>query len=369
MSYASHAEPIKIGHIMDFKLPDDHRQDLKEDLHLPFELIFSDGLAQGVVSRPIEIVYKEVEGLPKGTTKAVIDAYRELVDEGCLGVIGPHITDNAVTLKPLVEKLEVPCLSVCASDEWTGEWTFALPNGGFSDETIFWAQMISKNGWSTVGVIFEDTLLGAKYREGFQRAAKMYGLTIVAEEQIAGVARDVTGLVRRLYDAKPDALVYGGFGFGHLGVNPALAELHWDPPRYMCTSLENGWVTPVLWDACQGWFGLEQYDEENEVGEAFFRRFEEVYGRRPAAYCCPPTFRDVAMVYLTACADAHPLSPQGVKEAMERIKMMPAASGSPGTKIRFGKYDRMGWMGAGYLTARKMAKEFGSTTYLVDRFA
>jgi hypothetical protein len=73
-------------------------------------------------------------------------------------------------------------------------------------------------------------------------------------------------------------------------------------------------------------------------------------------------------VFLQAFADAHPLSKRGVKEAMERIKMLPAASGSPGTRISFGKYDRMGWMGSGYLVARKLAPEFASTTYLVDRF-
>jgi len=36
----------------------------------------------------VEIVFREVEGLPKGTVKAVIDGYAELVDAGCLAVFG-----------------------------------------------------------------------------------------------------------------------------------------------------------------------------------------------------------------------------------------------------------------------------------------
>ena len=56
---------------------------------LPFELVFKQGLEQGILDRPVEIVFREVEGLPKGTIKAVIDAYGELVDEGCLVVFGP----------------------------------------------------------------------------------------------------------------------------------------------------------------------------------------------------------------------------------------------------------------------------------------
>ena len=40
--------------------------------------------------------------------------------------------------------------------------------------------------------------------------------------------------------------------------------------------------------------------------------------------------RDIAFTSRRALADAHPLSPRGVKEALERVKMMPAASGAPG---------------------------------------
>jgi ABC-type branched-subunit amino acid transport system substrate-binding protein len=368
VTYASEVEPIRIGHIMDFKMPPDYPQVLRDDLQFPFDLVFGDALSSGRITRPIEIVYKEVEGLPKGSTRAVVRAYQELVDAGVVAVIGPHITDNAVTVKEEIERLKVPAVSVCASDDWTGEWTFALPNGSFTDETMFWAHLIRKAGLHTVGVIYEESLLGAKYRQNFARVAKQHGLSVVAEEGIAASAQDVSPMVRRLYEAKPDALVYGGFGFGHVGINPSLAALGWDPPRYMCTALENGWVHPVLWQACVGWIGMEQYDEGNEVGQAFYTRFEEAYGRRPFAYCCPPTFRDIAEVFVTAIADAQPLSPRGVKEAMERIKMLPAASGSPGTRISFGKYDRMGWMGAGYLVARRLAPEYCTTTHLVDRF-
>jgi hypothetical protein len=61
------------------------------------------------------------------------------------------------------------------------------------------------------------------------------------------------------------------------------------------------------------------------------------------------------------------LSPRGVKEALERVKMLPAASGAPGTRISFGKWTRRGWMGAGYLVARSLDAD-GKTARLVDRF-
>ena len=96
MAYESDAEPIKLGYLMDFRLPDGFPEERRADLTDPFELVFQEGFEQGVIDRPVEIIYREVEGLPKGSVKAVIDAYGELVDEGCLAVFGPSITDNAV---------------------------------------------------------------------------------------------------------------------------------------------------------------------------------------------------------------------------------------------------------------------------------
>jgi hypothetical protein len=77
--------------------------------------------------------------------------------------------------------------------------------------------------------------------------------------------------------------------------------------------------------------------------------------------------RDFATVLLHAFADARPLSPRGVKEALERVKMLPAAAGSPGTRLSFGKWTRRGWMGAGYLVARQLDPD-GITSHLVGRF-
>src|SRR5690606_7589371 len=109
----------------------------------------------------------------------------------------------------------------------------------------------------------------------------------------------------------------------------------------------------VIWDAFVGWVGLEQYDEGNQVGQRFLDRFEAVHGRRPDYYASV-VCRDVAVAFARAFANAEPLSPRGVMEALERVKMVPAASGAPGTTISFGKWTRRGWMGAGYLTARTL---------------
>jgi branched-chain amino acid transport system substrate-binding protein len=367
VAYESSAEPIKLGYLFDFRLPESYPQEMRDDLTRSFELVFDQGLEEGVIDRPVEIVFREVEGLPKGTVKAVIDAYGELVDEGCLAVFGPSITDNCVATKEAIEqRFRVPALSVTGSEEWLGEWTFSLSMGSMTDEPIFWAHLLAKGAHREVGVLVERSLVGQSYVENLREACRAEGIRIVAVEMIAQTAQDVSQAVRRLYEAKAQALVHCGFGFGIVFVNPALEEHGWDPPRYLGTAFQNAWINPIMWNAILGWTGIDQYDEGNVIGQRFLDQFEERYGRRPE-YCVPVVNRDLATVLLHAFADAHPLSPRGVKEALERVKMLPAASGAPGTRLSFGRWTRRGWVGAGYLVARRLDPD-GTSAHLVDRF-
>jgi branched-chain amino acid transport system substrate-binding protein len=283
VAYESDAEPIKMGYIMDFLLPEGFPEERRADLTDPFTIVFEEGLEQGVIDRPIEVVYKEVEGLPKGSVKAVIDAFGELVDEGCLLVFGPSITDNAEPTKVAIEeRFKVPTISVTGSEEWLGEWTFSLSMGSMSDEPIFWSDLIAKRGLDDVGVLVEQSLVGESYLQQFRRACKRKGIRIVAEEAIPQTAQDVTSQVRKLYDAEVGAVVHCGFGFGVVLVGFAMQALEWDPPRFMGTAFQNAWLNEVVWNAMVGWTGIDQYDPANQVGQEFLDRYGERFGRRPS---------------------------------------------------------------------------------------
>lgn len=367
MSYESTAQPIKLGYLMDFVLPDEYPEDKRLDLTQSLELIFERGRRDGVIDRPVEIVYREVQGLPKGSAKAVIDAYGELVDEGCLAVFGPFITDNAEPTKVEIERrFEVPALSVTGSEAWLGPWTFSLPMGSLTDEPVFWAEQMVAAGYETVGALVEQSLVGHTYITGFRGACERAGLRIVSEQPIPQTAQDITDQVTRLHEARPDAVVHCGFGFGMAMVNLVLLSLDWDPPRFMSTAFENAWLNDLLWQAMLGWTGVDQYDEANAVGQGLLDEFEKAYGRRPE-YCVPVVNFDVANALLHAFADAHPLTPDGVRAALERVKMLPAASGSPGTFVSFGNWLHRGWVGAGYLVARQLDPD-GVSSHLVARF-
>jgi branched-chain amino acid transport system substrate-binding protein len=367
VSYESKAEPIKFGYLNDFLLPDSYPKAMRADFNDIFALVFKRGYESGLIDRPVEIIYKEVEGLPKGAIKHVSRAFEEFGDEGCLAIFGPHISDNALPMREEIERrFHIPCISVTGTEDWLGEWTFSLPQGSLTDEPVFWAHMMAKRGFKTVGALVEQSVPGHTYITNFRRVARDLGINVIAEEQIPQTAQNVEQAVKRLHAAMPDALLHCGFGFGVIFVNGELAKLNWNPPRFMGTAFQNAWVNPMMWKGMLGWTGVDNFDEANTVRDKFLDDYEATYGRRPQ-YCLPPMNRDIATLFLHAFADARPLTPRGVRDALERIKMLPAAAGAPGTRLSFGKYMHRGWVGASYLVARELDPD-GVNSKLVERF-
>lgn len=99
-----------------------------------------------------------------------------------------------------------------------------------TDEPIFLADLIAKRGLAEVGVLVEQSLIGESYLKNLRSACRRKGIRIVAEVAIAQTAQDINAAVQTLHEAKAEAIVHLGFGFGIVFINPALEALNWDPP-------------------------------------------------------------------------------------------------------------------------------------------
>jgi branched-chain amino acid transport system substrate-binding protein len=342
--------PLKVGLLNDYPT----RADTEDDASDSVALVIDEAVAAGVLDRPVEFVRRDVIGLPNGTYQAVERAFDELVAEGCLVIFGPYVSDNAVPLRSHVERTaKVPIITLSGSEGALGEWCFALNNGSMSEEPRMLASVLRGDGHRRIAIAHESSLIGKEYLAYAERAYADAGLQLVATVAVPQVEADKVAAVAALRGAEPDAVVHVGFGHGLWGFNDALTEANWDPPRYTTTAFEMAHIDAVWMGHLAGWIGLDSYDERNEVGQAFLDRFETRYGRRPA-YFMPCLCHDVATVIVRGLAGARPLTGAGVKDAMEDIKLIPSASGAPGTCLRFGRYIRQGWMGVDYLVARRV---------------
>lgn len=341
----------RIGLLIDY-LDDDGGFD--ENILPSLELVVDEYLRKGILERPVEFVVRSVQGLPKGTFRAVRDAFFELVSEGVLVIFGPWVSENGAGLRRYVEELaEVPCITMAATETMLGEWVFGLPAGSMEEEPIVMAAIAALDGCRSVGLAFEDSLIGNEYLRTTRVACSEAGLRITSEVPIPQLESEKREAMAALAADRPDAIMHVGFGLGIPGMNAALEEIGWMPPRYTTTAFEfastNAWWRGQL----AGWVGLDQYDERNTTAQEFLNRFNDCYGRRPA-YFFPVYCYDVGRLMVTAVAKARPLTGPGVKQALEKIKMLPAASGAPGTRLRFGRYIRHGWVGGEFLVARRV---------------
>src|SRR5689334_21676386 len=72
---------VKVGVCMDFPIIDVHRPFLDS-----IRMAFDEAYAGGVLDRPCRLIVNEAEGLPRGDAAAVVRAWQELVDKGCVAV-------------------------------------------------------------------------------------------------------------------------------------------------------------------------------------------------------------------------------------------------------------------------------------------
>ena len=344
------AVPLKVGFLADYPT----RPGAPSDMADAIRLVLDEAVESRLVDREVEIIHRSVLGLPNGEYRAVRNAYDELVDEGCLVIFGPYVSENVVPLRDHVEaRAEVAIITMAASEGALGEWCFALNNGSMSEEPVILGEVIRRDGHRTVAIAYESSLIGQEYLGHAERAYRNAGLEIVARVAVPQVESDKLAAVTELRASEPHAVVHVGFGHGLWGFNDALVEIGWDPPRYTTTAFEMAYASDAWMPHLGGWIGLESFDERNEVGQAFLDRFEQRYGRR-RDYFTPCFGHDVGTVIAHALGNARPLTGRGVRDGLESVKLLPAASGAPGTRLRFGRFMRQGWVGNDYLVARRI---------------
>src|SRR5690606_23688685 len=98
--------PVRIGQLVDIDMGS-----LLGDCLDAIILAIEDALNAGELYRPVEVIPKIARGLPREPALQAVKGYHELADDGCLAVLGPYITDNALALVPATQERHVPLVS------------------------------------------------------------------------------------------------------------------------------------------------------------------------------------------------------------------------------------------------------------------
>jgi hypothetical protein len=150
--------------------------------------------------------------------------------------------------------------------------------------------------------------------------------------------------------ARPvEAVVYLGLWSCAHELALALATLGEQPPVLANSSLMYGHVSPAWSRSWEGWRYVDAYSDHNRVLSGIMRRL----GAQPgvAAVTAGAAY-DMGRLVAEGIASASDRTRAGVKNGLERVKLVPAALGAAGTTMSFGNWERAALKGR-YLVLRE----------------
>ena len=338
-------------------------------------LAFDEAAEQGLLDRPVEFVLHAENGLPHGSAKNATDGFRYLVDEGCIGVAGAYSSDNAITVGPLANELQVPLISWCGTERLQGDYCFRLGNGDCGGDAALVVAWLKRTG--------------PRARRGVERdlAERRGVLPVLPPGVPAARHQHRRGRDREPEPGEPrrrtsttcarsnaDALVYMGYGMlaakGLL--REALDELGWDPPRIMGTAFM---FYLMGFDKFEGWVGIDQFDPRNPLVDGFHERFVARYGEDPPMWpnAIPVLAYDTARVLVEGLFRAPILSGPGSRPGSRRSGSCRARTGGAHTHIACSPYEhgmfRGDWLLYGRVAQRQARVRRPLRTVIRDRDA
>jgi branched-chain amino acid transport system substrate-binding protein len=204
LSGAIHAAepPIKIGVMMPYSGPS---ASTGQHLDNGFK-VYMQQHGDTVAGRKIEIVRKDTTGPAPAVAKRI---GRELIVQDKVDfIVGVDFTPNALPIAPITTESKTPTLITIASTQ--GIMRNAPYMVRFSQTqpqtTMPLGAWAAKNGIKKVFILVQDYATGHDAKEAFTRSFGAGGGTVVEAVAIPMDAVDVNSYMRRIKDAKPDAI-------------------------------------------------------------------------------------------------------------------------------------------------------------------
>jgi branched-chain amino acid transport system substrate-binding protein len=224
------ADPIKIGSVLSVTGPAAFLGDPElKTLQLYIEKINKEG---GVLGRQLQLVHYD-DGSDAG--KANGFAKRLLDDDKVDIIVGGSTTGSTMSMVPLVEKAEVPFISLAGAVvivEPVKKWVFKTPHTDrMASEKVF--DDMKKRGLTKIALFAETSGFGMSGKKETEALAGKMGITLVATETYGPKDTDMTPQLTKIKNtAGVQAIFVFGFGQGPAVVNKSYKQLGLTLPLY-----------------------------------------------------------------------------------------------------------------------------------------
>jgi ABC-type branched-subunit amino acid transport system substrate-binding protein len=219
--------------------------------------------------------------------------------------------------------------------------------GSLEEEPAVLAEHLVRRSLRSAAVVHDHSPVGRRYAEFFAESCGRLDVEIAGTAAISPLSEDVGPTVARLRVSDPEVLVYLGLGVAARAVALARAEQGWDVPVVANSSLMFGYARPEWREAWEGWVYVDNVADGNRVRASLRER-----SKRTAAGPIGLAAYDLGRLVAEGIARSAHLTRAGVKDGLERVKRLPAASGLDGTIMGFGTWDHAALKGS-YLVLRQ----------------
>ena len=331
--------PALVGVLYDFPQADGGAL-FEEALRLGLEA------AHRSFDRPVELRAVHARGLPSGTAHEMAQSFGQLAEAGVLAILGPSISDNALVVQPLTDRFGVPAINYSGGEKTRSEWMFHYQVGSLQEEPVVLARHLAERGIGSVAVVHDRSAVGRGYSEAFAEACGAGGVDVVGTTAVSPLTEDLSEVVRRLRSSRPEALCYLGLGAAARPLALAVLDEKWDVAVVANSALMFGYARKDWRADWDGWVYVDTVSDANAERARLRER-----SPRTAAGPIGVAAYDMGRLLGESLERASHLTPDGIREALESVKALPATSGSPGTVMGFGPWDH-GALKGPYLVLR-----------------
>ncbi|SDH64581.1 ABC transporter substrate-binding protein [Roseospirillum parvum] len=293
-------------------------------LQMYIELINTDG---GVNGRQLELIHYDSQANPKNAVGFV----KRLIDQDEVDIIiGGSASGETLAVMPLVDKAEVPFISLAGSIKIIDpvqKWVFKTPHTDrMACQKIF--EHMQGEGIQRIGMISGTGGFGKSMQGQCQEVAGDYGIEILADETYGPKDTDMTAQLTKIKGTEGiQAVLNPGFGQGPAIVTKNFRQLGFEVPMYQSHGVASKKYIELAGEAAEGVRlpaaallvadKLPDTDRQKPVVVAYKQAFEDRHGAGSVStfggHAYDALFMAVEAMQRCQCSDA-----AGVRDELEK---------------------------------------------------
>ena len=334
------AEPIKIGAFFALSGPAAFiGTPSKLVAEMVVEQINKDG---GINGSPLELVVADTESDPQ---KALLAARRLVERERVTALVGPTRTDTGMAVKAYLHQRRVPTVMTVGGDPvimgdrfGPYDWIFKSPQrSSVAVRRVY--EFLRSRGVTRVGLLTASDGFGKDGLSWLTSLAGEYGITILANEQIAPTDTDMTTQLVKIRAANPEFIICWTIGPAAALVSKNVRQLGLDIPLMHCHGIPDPKYLELAGDAAEGTYmpstklmaaeQLPDDDPQKAVVMEFIRLYKDVYQfeRQYPMNTHTGYAWDAIMLLAEALRKVGPDDPAAIRDALRQTSGFVGVSG------------------------------------------